>query len=200
MRALKTCGAFAAAILAAGIAVAAGAREKEEMLPRVSLSRTENPGGPMRNLKTSAAVAVAILVAGLAVAAGGKQEEDALLKVDREWATASSEGKDVDRIVSFWSDDATLYPPGGPVVQGKAALRAFMQKSLATPGFKITWTSDSASVSADGTMGYTTATNSMTAPGPDGKMMTTKGRGISIWRRAEGGAWKCVVNISNSGP
>lgn len=154
----------------------------------------------MRSLKTAGLIGLAILAAGFAGAAGGKQDEEALLRVDREWAAAASEGKDLERILSYWSDDATVYPPGGPVVQGKAAIRAFVEKSLSTPGFHITWTPDRASLSTDGTMAYTTVTNAMTVTGPDGKPMTTAGRGIAVWRRVPGGGWKCVIDIWNSGP
>ena len=88
-----------------------------------------------------------------------------LLRTDREWAAAASEGKDVERIVSFWSDDATITPPGAPSVIGKTAIRTFVEQSLATPGFQIGWTPAHASVSADGTMGCTTGTNTTTLPG-----------------------------------
>jgi ketosteroid isomerase-like protein len=74
-------------------------------------------------------------------------------------------GKDVERIASFWTDDATITPPGAPPVVGKAAIRTFVEQSLATPGFHIGWTPAQASVSADGTLGYTTGTNTTTLPG-----------------------------------
>ena len=129
-----------------------------------------------------------------------EREKEVLLRVDREWAAAAAEGKDVERIVSFWSDDATVFPSGAPVVQGKPAIRAFVQESLATPGFHISWRSDQASVSADGMLGYTTGTNALTVPGPGGKLMMVAGRSVAIWRRRPGGEWKCVIDIWNSGP
>ena len=49
-------------------------------------------------------------------------------------------------------------------------------------------------------MGYTTGTNALTVPGPDGKLMTIAGRGAAFWRRLPGGDWKCVIDIWNSGP
>jgi len=35
-------------------------------------------------------------------------------------------GRDIDGILDFWTDDAVVYPPGMPVVAGKAALRAYV--------------------------------------------------------------------------
>ncbi len=123
-----------------------------------------------------------------------------LLRTDREWSAVASEGKQVERIVSFWSDDATITPPEAPLVSGKVAIRKFVEQSLATPGFHIGWTPAQAFVSKDGTMGYTAGSNTTTLPGPDGKLMTVTGRYITVWRRDSAGAWKCVADIWNSGP
>ena len=141
-----------------------------------------------------------LLITGCATvpSTGGGKED--LLRVDREWAAVASEGKDVERIVSFWSEDATITPSGAPVIDGKLAIRTFVQQSLATPGFHISWRPEQAAVSADGTMGYTSGKNTTTFPGPDGKLMTVIGRYVTVWRREPGGAWKCVADIWNSGP
>jgi hypothetical protein len=61
------------------------------------------------------------------------------LKRDAEWADAASSGTDVEKIISYWTDDALVVPPGQPVVEGKAAIRAFVADSLKIPGFKIHW-------------------------------------------------------------
>jgi ketosteroid isomerase-like protein len=149
---------------------------------------------------TRSLLILGLLIGGCATVSDVDRQKEALLRVDREWAAVAAEGKDVERIVSFWSDDATVVPAGAPIVQGKAAIRSFVQQSLAIPGFHITWRSDQATLSADGTLGYTTAENAMTIPGSDGKLVTVKGRGVAIWRRSPGGQWKCVVDIWNSGP
>ena len=68
---------------------------------------------------------------------------------DAEWADLASAGKDVDKIVSYWSDDAVLIFPGQPVLEGKPAIRAYVEASLKTPGFKIHWVSEKPVFSAD---------------------------------------------------
>lgn len=153
----------------------------------------------MRRFSKAALFCLGFSMFALTAAAAAETEEEKLLKVDRAFAAAASEGRDADRIVSFWSDDATVYPPGGPVASGKAAIRAFVEKCLSTPGFHITWRSDRASVSADGTLAYTMKTNEITVSGADGKLVTIPGRGIAVWKRLPGGEWKCVVDIWNSG-
>ncbi len=153
-------------------------------------------------MKMIAAVVLASILIGSGCAsiqrADNSSEE--LRRTDKAWAAAASEGKDVDRVASFWSDDGTITPPGAPVVVGKAAIRDFVAQSFATPGFHINWKTLQATVSQDGTMGYTTADSTMTFPGPDGKLVTVAGRGVAIWRRDSSGAWKCVHDIWNHGP
>src|SRR2546423_8024462 len=64
-----------------------------------------------------------------------KTEGEKLLARDAEWADLATAGKDIEKIVSYWSDDAVLIFPGQPVLEGKAAIRAYVEASLKTPGF-----------------------------------------------------------------
>jgi ketosteroid isomerase-like protein len=127
-------------------------------------------------------------------------ERKQLLRRDAEWATLSSNGQEVDRILAFWADDAVVYPPGMHALKGKSALRAYVQGALATPGFHITWTTSDASLSPDGQLAYLLSTNAVTMPGPDGQLVTQRGRAVTIWRRGPDGNWLCAIDIWNSEP
>ncbi len=70
-----------------------------------------------------------------------KTEGEKLLARDAEWADLATAGKDVEKVVSYWSDDAVLIFPGQPVLEGKAAIRGYVAASFNTPGFKIHWVS-----------------------------------------------------------
>jgi uncharacterized protein (TIGR02246 family) len=126
-------------------------------------------------------------------------EREAILSTDREWARAAAE-RDLDRIVSFWADDAILLPPGEPARIGKEAIRAFVASSLSTPEFGIRWETTEVTVSASGDFAYAFGTNRITVPGPESSPITIPGRGITIWRKEPGGAWRCVVDIWNEEP
>jgi len=39
-------------------------------------------------------------------------------------------GASSERILSYWSDDAVVLPPGLPAVVGKAALRQYVEGSM----------------------------------------------------------------------
>lgn len=127
-------------------------------------------------------------------------EAQKLLQRDVEWAQAASDDKDIEKIVSYWSDDAQVIEPGQPVYRGKAAIRAYVTESLKTPGFKIHWVSKDPVFSPDGKMAYMPGAEEMTVPGPNGALMTVHMHGISIWRRDPDGEWRCVVDIANEAP
>jgi ketosteroid isomerase-like protein len=127
-------------------------------------------------------------------------EGSTLLRRDAEWADAAAAGKDLDKIVSYWSDDALVIEPGQPIYEGKAAIRGYVAASLQTPGFKIHWVSEKPVFSADGTMAYMRGVDEMTVPGPNGGLITLHTRGISVWRRDAAGEWRCVVDIANEPP
>ena len=127
-----------------------------------------------------------------------EDEKDRLLQRDTEWARLASEGKDVERILAYWTDDAVVLPPGLPAVVGKAALREYVTASLRIPGFRITWASTDVRFSPDGNLAYMFGHNAVTLKGADGEPRTTPGRAVTIWRRDAGGIWRCAVDIWNA--
>jgi len=127
-------------------------------------------------------------------------ERTLLLQRDADWAAVASEGRDVERILSYWTDDAVVLPPGLPAVIGKTALRQYVEASMQIPGFKITWTSTDVTFSPDGNLAYMFSQNAVTMNSPDGSLVTTEGRAVTIWRRELDGEWRCAVDIWNAGP
>ena len=123
-----------------------------------------------------------------------------LLQRDAEWANAAKSGKDLDKIVSYWTDDALVIFPGQPTIEGKKAIRDYVASSLATPGFSIHWVSEKPQFSPDGKLAYMRGTDELTVPGADGKPMTLHLRGITVWRMEPDGQWRCVADISNEMP
>jgi len=123
-------------------------------------------------------------------------ESALLLRRDAEWANLAAAGKDVDQIVSYWTDDAVVMEPGQPAVEGNTAIRAFVTSSLHTPGFKIHWVSEKPTFSPDGKMAYMRGTDEMTVPGPKGESVTMHLQGYSVWRKDADGQWRCTVDVA----
>jgi len=127
-------------------------------------------------------------------------EAHKLLQRDAEWSEVASAGKDVEKTISYWSDDAVVIPQGQPSIEGKAAIREFVTASFHTPGFSIRWKSEKPQFSADGKLAYMRGTSTTTVPGPNGSTMTLQGRAITIWRLDADGQWRCVVDMWNDPP
>ena len=107
-------------------------------------------------------------------------------------------GRDLEKIVAFYADDAVLLPAAEPTVTGKAAIREEWQHILAIPDFESTSRLVSAEVSVAGDFGYTTGTYAARMRGEDGEMVTEPGKWVSIWKRQPGGAWRIVVDTYNT--
>jgi ketosteroid isomerase-like protein len=125
-------------------------------------------------------------------------EKTRLLRRDAEWSAVAAEGRDVDLILSYWTDDAVVFAPGLPAVAGKAALRDYVEGSMRIPGFRISWTSTDVTFSPDGKLAYMFSRNAVTMNAPDGTPHTTEGRAVTIWRQETDGEWRCAVDIWNA--
>ena len=128
------------------------------------------------------------------------EEKERLLRRDADWARLASERRDIEGMLSYWTEDAIVIPPGLPAVVGKAALREYVENSMKTPGFGITWTSTDVTFSPDGNLAYIMSTNEVRMNAPDGTPTTTAGRAVTIWRREPDNEWRCVVDVWNAGP
>ena len=149
----------------------------------------------MTRLFISVILGVSLVAIGCASAGGTADAQSRIRQLDQDWSQ-SAQDRDVDRVVSFWADDAIVFPPGSPAVAGKAAIREFVTKSFQTPGFSISWKTTNVAVSRSGDVAYTTGTNRVTFSAPDGKRVMVDGKAVAVWRRREG-AWKCVIDIWN---
>ncbi len=128
-------------------------------------------------------------------------EAAALLKRDAEFAAEASGGRDVEKIVSYWSVDAVVAPPGHAPIVGRDALREYVQGSYQIPGFNITWEATAEpEFSSDLSMAYMWARNRVSFDDPDGNRVTVYGRALTIWRRETDGEWRCTVDIWNDEP
>jgi ketosteroid isomerase-like protein len=155
------------------------------------------PSHPSRAIVLTALVALVSACAATPPVFDATAESAALMRRDAEWADLATAGQDVDKIVSYWSDDAVVMEPGQPPVEGKQAIRAYVASSLKAPGFKIHWVSEKPTFSPDGRMAYMRGTDEMSVPGPKGQPVTLHLQGYSIWRKDADGVWRCTVDIAN---
>ncbi len=154
----------------------------------------------MSRLASIAVMAFFIGCAGCASAGRLGDARAEILSLDAAWSRAASEGRDIERVVSYWADDAMVLPPGSPPIVGKSAIRKFVAESFRTPGFNISWKTTDVVVARGGDVAYSTGTNRVAVSGPDGKPVVVSGKAVAVWRRDKEGAWRCVIDIWNDSP
>lgn len=124
-----------------------------------------------------------------------KAEGEKVMQLSRDWSNAASTG-DVEKIVSYWADDAVLMSAHEPVLNGKQAIREMVEKSFKMPGFRISWEPQSVVVSESGDMAYLLENSQISFNDSTGKAITFKNKAVSIWRKQGDGSWKNTVDIS----
>lgn len=122
----------------------------------------------------------------------------ALLDADKAFARETGENG-LEGFLSFFAEDATIFPPNSPILRGKARIREHYAKAFGTPGFRLTWTPIDADVAENGDLGYTYGTFEMSKQDASGRLLSRSGKYCTIWKKQSDGRWKVVADIGNTG-
>lgn len=123
--------------------------------------------------------------------------EAAIRATDAQWL-AAAQAHDLERTLSFWSDDVIMMQPGTPTMVGKEAVRRYVAAAFAIPGFSITWVTEHVWVAKSGELAYATGSDEIHMTSADGKPVIEHNKAVAIWRRQADGAWKCAVDVWNA--
>jgi uncharacterized protein (TIGR02246 family) len=124
-------------------------------------------------------------------------DEAAIRAASQEWSNAAS-GRDLEKAVSFYADDATYNPPGAPLAAGKDAIRKIWTNIVAVPGINLRWETSKVEVARSGDLAYDTGAYTLTKNDASGKPVTSKGKYIVVWKKQADGKWKVIQDIDNS--
>ncbi|MEN8788637.1 MAG: DUF4440 domain-containing protein [Flavobacteriaceae bacterium] len=127
-------------------------------------------------------------------------EAEKLMQLSKDWAQAAME-RDVEKVVSFWADDAVIMSPDDPAMKGITAIRQMVEESMQIPGFEVQWEPQEAFVSKGGDLGYVLIKNYFRIPTDTlGNTTVIYNKGVEIWKKQNDGQWKNVVDIYNGDP
>jgi len=124
-------------------------------------------------MKKSLAGSIMLLIALAAcnqAAIDSKAEGEKVMQVSRDWSRVAGTDS-LEKILSYWADDAIVMPPG-QIFKGKAAIRQMLMETAKVPGF----VNDAA-----------------------GKPVTQYNKDVTIWRKESDGSWKNIVDTWNEG-
>lgn len=123
-----------------------------------------------------------------------KAEGEKLMQASRDWSKAA-EARDVEKTMTYWSDDATVISVGEPELKGKQAIRGMVEGSIKNPDFNISWEPISAEISENGDMGYLLENSKITLKDSTGNTKVQNFKTVTIWKKQEDGSWKNVVDV-----
>ena len=123
--------------------------------------------------------------------------EKDLLALDLKWSEAAS-AKDLDKVVSYYADNALVMPSNAAAATTKEAIRATWKDLLASPGAAVSWKPIKVEAAYSGDLAYVTGTYKVTMNDASGKPTTDKGKYVEIYKRQADGGWKAIIDIWNS--
>ena len=125
-------------------------------------------------------------------------DEAALRKLDDEWSKAAASSRDVEKTVSYYSDDAVVMPPNIPTLTGKEPIRALWKSMVESPSFSGGWQATKVDIARSGDLAYVSGNYEFKETDAGGKPITDKGKYLEIWKKQTDGSWKCVADMFNS--
>ena len=129
--------------------------------------------------------------------AGTGADEAALRKLDDEWSRAVG-SRDVEKTISYYTDDAMVMLPNIPTLTGKEPIRSLWKNMLDSPSFGGGWKASKVEVARSGDLAYVSGSYEFAEKDDSGKPITDKGKYLEVWRKQADGGWKCVAGMFNS--
>ncbi len=150
-------------------------------------------------LRVLLAAMFALLASCTGAVVNPQVEGEALMQLSRDWSELVASG-DLDAVLAVWAEDAVLMPPGMPALEGKMAIRSYVEAAAQLPGFQISWEPVRVHVSRSGDMAYMIERNVSTLNDSLGHPVMTYGKVVTIWQKDSNGSWKNVIDIWNEAP
>ena len=123
-------------------------------------------------------------------------DEAAVRAASAAWSQAST-AKDVDKAVSFYTDDAVQMPNKAAVTKGKENIRKNWIPMLAMPGPGLSFQTTSVEIARSGDLAYETGTYDFATTDKKDKTTDEKGKYVVVWKKQADGSWKAAVDIDN---
>jgi len=124
-------------------------------------------------------------------------DEAAIRVAEAAWSSAAG-AKDVNAAVAYYADDASIFPPNGPIATGKEAITQMWTELIQAPGAAISWQTAKVEVARSGDLAYSSGTYEYAMNDPAGNPVADRGKYVTVWKKQADGSWKVVADIFNS--
>jgi len=154
----------------------------------------------MRNNLVSVLPVLLILTISGALSSAQKMRsgpEDAIRAADQHWARVFA-AKDLENSVAFCAENASVLAPNAPIATGKQAIGQLFSGFFALPSLTIEWHPTKVEVARSGELGYSTGVYQMSFKDSSGKLVTDRGKYVTVWKKQADGSWRVALDIFNS--
>jgi uncharacterized protein (TIGR02246 family) len=124
-------------------------------------------------------------------------DERAVRDADAAGSKAAA-AKDLEGYLAFYAEDASVFPPNAPMQTGKESMRKDLSEAMASPGFALSWQVNKVEASRGGDLAYSIGTYQGTMNDAKGRLVTERGKYVTVWKKQVDGKWKIVADIYNS--
>ena len=125
-----------------------------------------------------------------------KVAEAAINSASDEFAKAG-DAKDLDKVMSFYTDDAVLFVPSVPAAVGKDAVRKAWQGFLSGPPSKVDINETIIDVAASGDLAFERGSFTLTTTDAKGKTTAATGKLVDVWKKQADGSWKMAADTNS---
>jgi ketosteroid isomerase-like protein len=126
------------------------------------------------------------------------QDQAAVRSTAETWGKAV-EDKNLDETVSFYADDAWVYPQNAPIAKTPDQRRSVWAAFFATPGASdMEGSIERVEVAHSGDLAVEYDTFAMTMNDKKGKAITETEKSVVTWKKQADGKWKVIADIWNT--
>jgi len=126
------------------------------------------------------------------------EAEGAIRSASQDWGNAI-EDKNLDQTLSFYADDAWVYPQNAPIAKTADQRRSVWTAFFATPGASdMEGSITRVEVARSGDLAVAYGTFAMTTNDKKGKPITGNEKSIVTWKKQADGKWKVIADIWNT--
>ena len=130
-------------------------------------------------------------------AAARSSEEDAIRQTVAAWSAAAG-AKELDRCVSFYTDDASVLPFNAPIATGKDQIRKVWSQLMSNPGFRLRFGPTKVEVARSADFAYEIGTFELTLADESGNSSAARGKYVVAWKKQANSKWKAAADIFNT--
>jgi ketosteroid isomerase-like protein len=124
-------------------------------------------------------------------------DEAAVRAASAEWAKVAS-AKDLEKTLSYYAEDASMFPPNMPIVTGSEARRKMWTTLFAPAELVFSNAATKVEVARSGDLAYEIGTFEESFKDAGGSPVKVVGKYVVVWKKQPGGEWKAIIDIFNT--